>query len=83
VRLFHPDGFEGQPERMGAYTALTSAINKAKDDDDEALNRTPTRIGSSKVGGGLAFEELKAQQQRNENIPTSDKFDASLQESQL
>lgn len=34
VKLFHPDRFADDPEKMAAYTNLTGAINTAKDSGD-------------------------------------------------
>ena len=31
VRLYHPDRFAGDPEKLASYTALTSEINAARD----------------------------------------------------
>jgi DNA polymerase III alpha subunit (gram-positive type) len=39
VRLYHPDRFADQPEKLATYTQLTSAINKAKGDGNIALLR--------------------------------------------
>ena len=67
VRLFHPDRLEGQPEKVDAYTALTSAINKAKDDGDLATMRDiasdPNAYMVKQGWQGLDFDESKAQQQ--------------------
>lgn len=32
VRLYHPDRFADQPDKLATYTQLTSAINKARED---------------------------------------------------
>jgi hypothetical protein len=37
VRLYHPDRFANQPEKLDTYTKLTSVINKAREDADVAL----------------------------------------------
>lgn len=34
VKLFHPDRFADDPEKMATYTKLTGAINAAKDSGD-------------------------------------------------
>lgn len=39
VRLYHPDRFSNQPEKLATYTQLTSAINKAREDGNIALLR--------------------------------------------
>ena len=39
VRLYHPDRFANDPDKLAIYTQLTSAINKARDDGNIALLR--------------------------------------------
>ena len=39
VRLYHPDRFADQPEKLATYTQLTSAINKAREGGNIALLR--------------------------------------------
>ena len=39
VRLYHPDRFANQPEKLETYTKLTSVINKAREDADVTLLR--------------------------------------------
>jgi DNA polymerase-3 subunit epsilon len=39
VRLYHPDRFANQPEKLATYTQLTSAINKAKEDGNISILR--------------------------------------------
>ena len=39
VRLYHPDRFANQPEKLATYTHLTSAINKAREDGNITLLR--------------------------------------------
>lgn len=39
VRLYHPDRFVDQPEKLATYTQLTSAINKAREDGKISLLR--------------------------------------------
>jgi len=34
VKLFHPDRFADDPEKLATYTKLTGAINAAKDNGD-------------------------------------------------
>lgn len=39
VRLYHPDRFANQPDKIETYHQLTSAINQARDNGDVALLR--------------------------------------------
>lgn len=39
VRLYHPDRFAGQPDKIETYQQLTSAINQARDNGDINLLR--------------------------------------------
>ena len=39
VRLYHPDRFANQPDKIETYQQLTSAINQARDNGDIALLR--------------------------------------------
>lgn len=39
VRLYHPDRFANQPDKLETYTLLTMTINKARDEGDIALLR--------------------------------------------
>ena len=39
VRLYHPDRFAGQPEKLATFTQLTSAINKARGEGNISLLR--------------------------------------------
>ena len=39
VKLYHPDRFADQPDKLETYHKLTSAINQAKDNGDIALLR--------------------------------------------
>ena len=42
VKLFHPDRYADDPEKLETYTKLTAAINEAKDNGDlETLRRLP------------------------------------------
>jgi DNA polymerase-3 subunit epsilon len=39
VRVYHPDRFANDPEKLASYTALTSEINAARDAGDSAILR--------------------------------------------
>ena len=38
-RLYHPDRFAHEPDKLATYEKLTAAINRAKDDGDMAALR--------------------------------------------
>ena len=39
VKLYHPDRFAHEPDKLATYEKLTAAINRAKDDGDMAALR--------------------------------------------